>query len=150
MTVNAADIMTCADVREAVDAHAMAWFPKECCGLLVTGKDGHAAILTHNGIDEAHSAEPGEYTRTGETGYLLDPREIMRSEARGETLVAIFHSHCIVGAYFSDEDKRRAMAPWDEPLFPGVQYVVLDAQEDGVRGYKVFEWSESDGDFIER
>ena len=136
--------------RQSVDAHAMAWFPKECCGLLVSGPDGDGAVLTHNGIDEAHAESPKEYERTGETGYLLDPAEILRSEKRGETLVAIFHSHCGVGAYFSDEDKKRALAPWGEPWFPDAEYVVLDAQKAGVEGFKVFKWSEDAGDFIER
>jgi [CysO sulfur-carrier protein]-S-L-cysteine hydrolase len=148
--VTATDIMNLPDVRSAVDAHAMAWFPKECCGLLVTGPNGHAAVLTRNGIDEAHATAPTEYERTGETGYQLDPAEIVASEKRGEALVAIFHSHCRVGAYFSDEDKRRALTPWDEPWFPEVDYVVLDAQDDGVRDFKVFHWSEDAGDFIQR
>ena len=144
------DILSQTDIRASVDAHAMTWFPKECCGLLVSGPAGDAAVLAHNGIDEAHAASPGEYARTGETGYLLDPGEILRSEKRGETLVAIFHSHCRVGAYFSDEDKARAMAPWGDPWFPDAEYVVLDAQEHGVIGYKVFKWSDAHGDFIEQ
>ena len=148
--VTSAEILADPELRASVDAHAMAWFPKECCGLLVTGPEGHHAILAHNGIDEAHAETPSDYERTGETGYLLDPAEILRSEKRGETLVAIFHSHCRVGAYFSDEDKRRAMAPWDEPWYPDVEYVVLDAQESGVQGFKVFKWSEEAGDFVER
>ena len=144
------DILADAEIRASVDAHAMAWFPKECCGLLVSGPDGHAAVLAHNGIDEAHAASPSDYSRTGETGYLLDPGEILRSEKRGESLVAIFHSHCRVGAYFSDEDKARALAPWGDPWYPEAEYVVLDAQDTGVIGFKVFKWSVDDGDFIEQ
>jgi len=148
--VTSTDIMSNDDVRSSVEAHAMAWFPKECCGLLVTGPDGHAAVLAHNGIDEAHAESPTDYSRTGETGYLLDPGEILRSEKRGETLVAIFHSHCRVGAYFSDEDKQRALAPWGDPWFPEAEYLVLDAQEEGVKGFKVFKWSDETQDFVQR
>ena len=138
--IAAVDIMSAPHVRAAVDAHAMAWFPKECCGLLVTGPDGHDAVLAHNGAD-----------RHAETSYLLDPAELIESRRRGETLVGIFHSHCRVGAYFSAEDKRRAITPVEEePWFPGVDYVVLDAQDNGVRGYKVFRWADEAGDFIEQ
>lgn len=147
--MTAADIMAVAEIRDAVNAHAMAWFPKECCGLLVTGPNGPAAILTHNGIDALHDTDPKQYERTGETGYHLDPAEIVKSEARGERLVAIFHSHCRVGAYFSDEDKRQALSPWDEPWFPGIEYVVLDAQEDAVAGFKVFAFDDKTQDFLE-
>ena len=146
--MRAAEILADAGIRAAVDAHAMAWFPKECCGLLVTGPQGPRAILSHNGIDALHDDDPNTYERTGETGYHLDPAEIVKSEARGETLVAIFHSHCRVGAYFSDEDKRQALSPWDEPWFPGIEYVVLDAQEEAVVGFKVFVFDEGQQDFI--
>jgi len=143
--VTAMDILGDPDVRDAVDAHAMAWFPRECCGLLVTGPAGHAALLTPNGIDEA----PGHQGRTAETGYVLDSAEIARSAGRGETLVGIFHSHCRVGATFSDADRRLALSPSNEPWFPGVDYVVLDAQDRGVAGFKVFRWAEDRRDFIE-
>jgi proteasome lid subunit RPN8/RPN11 len=148
--VTSNDILARDDVRASVEEHAMAWFPKECCGLLVTGSAGHTAVLAHNGIDAAHAESPSDYARTGETGYLLDPGEILRSEKRGETLVAIFHSHCRVGAYFSTEDKSRALAPWGEPWFPEAEYVVLDAQQGGVQGFKVFKWCDEAGDFVQR
>lgn len=148
--VTSADILAQPGVREAVDAHAMTWFPKECCGLLVAGPGGTAAILTPNGIDDAPAEARVDGGRTGETGYLLDPAEIVRAERRGETLVGIFHSHCRVGAYFSDEDRRQALTPWNEPWFPGVEYVVMDAQDDGVKGFKVFKWAEDQRDFIEQ
>ncbi len=147
--VRATDILACADVRAAVDAHAMSWFPKECCGLLVTGPEGHTAVLADNGIDAAHAANPAKTPRTGAYGYQLDPLEILRSEQRGETLIAIFHSHCGADAYFSDEDRRGALNPSAKPWYPGVEYVVLDAQPGGVRDFKVFAWSNDTKDFIE-
>ncbi len=136
-------------VRAQLDAHAMVWFPRECCALLVVKGGAGQAILADNLIDQLHSERPEDFERTGVDGYYLDSLEIARSEGRGERLVAIVHSHVRVGAYFSAEDKRQALAPWGEPLFPGVEYVVLDAQDDGVRGYRVFAWSEGPGDFEE-
>lgn len=148
--VTSTDILANTQVLAAVEGHAMTWFPRECCGLLVTGPDGAAAVLAHNGMDQAHLEAPSDYERTGETGYLLDPTELLRSKSRRETLVAIFHSHCRVGAYFSDEDRRQALAPTGEPWFCDVEYVVLDAQDEGLRGFKVFGWSPGAGDFVER
>ena len=148
--VTATDILVTAGVRDQVDRHAMAWFPRECCGLLVTGPKGHGAVLADNGLDEAVQAHSGHTRSAGQQGYLLDPREILRSERRGERLVAIFHSHCHVGAYFSDEDRRQALSPSNTPWFPDVEYVVLDAHPDGVKGYKVFQWSEAAEDFVQR
>jgi proteasome lid subunit RPN8/RPN11 len=137
-------------VIDHLNGHAMAWFPKECCGLLVDNNDMPLAVLVDNKMDEVHYEQPEEFQRTGETGYFLDPREILLSDKRGEKLVGIFHSHVRVGAYFSQEDKARALAPWGEPLFPDVEYIVLDAQDEGVVGYKVFVWSEAIADFVEQ
>lgn len=148
--VSASDILAEPGVRQVVDAHAMAWFPKECCGLLVDGPEGYSAVLTPNGLDEGTATGPVREGRTAETGYRLDPIHLLRSAKRGETLVGIFHSHCGVGAYFSDEDRRRALSPTDEPWFPGVEYVVLDVQASGVKGFKVFEWANEEREFIER
>ena len=128
----------------------MTWFPRECCGLLVTGPDGPCAVLADNELGKASSGASVACPLTAETGYVLDPLEIVRSNERGETLVAIFHSHCRVGAYFSDEDRRGATTPWNTPWYPNVDYVVLDVQEDGVKGYKVFSWSDAAGGFTER
>ena len=148
--VTSADIMARPEVRGVVDGHAMAWFPEECCGLLVTGRAGHTAVLAHNGVEDATPEVPGGAEDTCKSAYLLDPMEVVRAEERGETLVAIFHSHCRVGAYFSEVDKRRALAPTGVPWFPEVDYVVLDAQDDGVKGFKVYRWSKDKGDFVER
>ena len=148
--MTAAEILHSPAVMESLNEHAMAWFPKECCGLLVDSDDTPQAVLLDNKMDEVHNEEPKAFQRTGETGYFLDPREILLSQKRGEKLVGIFHSHVRVGAYFSREDKTQAVAPQGEPLFPHVEYVVLDAQDEGVMGYKIFAWSERLADFVER
>lgn len=137
-------------IAQALKRHAAAWFPKECCALLLDTPEGPEVLLTDNLADKYHALDPETFPRTAERAYVLDPRLIAEAEANHKTLVAIAHSHCVVGAYFSDEDVRAAMSPFEDgPLYPGVDYVVLDAQEDGVRGHKVFGWSESDGAFVE-
>jgi proteasome lid subunit RPN8/RPN11 len=117
----------------------------------VSGPEGARAVLAENLQDRYHQLDPEVYPRTAEKAYLLDPRLVAGVEAEGETLVAIVHSHCRVGAYFSDKDQEDARSPFDEgPLYPGVDYVVVDAQEEEIAGHKVFGWSEADGRFIER
>lgn len=144
------EILAADGVREALAQHAAAWFPKECCALILDGPDGHQLVLADNLADKYHKLDPETFPRTAELAYVLDPRLIVKAESAGQTLVAIAHSHCLVGAYFSDEDVRAALSPFDEgPLYPGVDYVVLDAQEDGVRGLKVFGWSEANKAFVE-
>jgi proteasome lid subunit RPN8/RPN11 len=148
---SSADLMTQADIQAAIYEHARAWFPKECCGLLVSGSAGGRAVLAENLQDRYHALDPETYPRTAEKAYLLDPRLVAKVEAEGDTLAAIVHSHCRVGAYFSDKDQEDARSPFDDgPLYPGVDYVVVDAQEDGVAGHKVFTWSDTEGRFIER
>ena len=146
-----ADILARDDLREPLYAHAMTWFPKECCGLILVGPDGPEVVLAENLADKYHALDPETYPRTAERAYLLDPRLIARAEEDGKELVAIVHSHCKVGAYFSAEDIVQATSPFDDgPLYPGGDYVVLDAQEDAVRGFVTFTWSEGAGGFVAR
>lgn len=145
-----ADLLSDAALREPLYAHAMTWFPKECCGLLLDGPDGPEVVLADNLADKYHALDPQAYPRTGENAYVLDPRLIQQAEDDGKTLVAIVHSHVRVGAYFSDEDIAQALSPFDDgPAYPGVAYVVLDAQDDGVHGFKTFNWSDERSAFVE-
>ena len=143
-------ILATPDIAAALERHAAAWFPRECCALLLDGAAGPEVVLADNLADKYHALDPETFPRTAERAYVLDPRLIAKAEGDGKTLVAIAHSHCRVGAYFSDEDVRAARSPFEDgPLYPGVDYVVLDAQEGGVRGHKVFGWSDASRAFVE-
>ncbi len=113
-------------------AHARAWYPLESCALLVADGADADVVLADN---LAPAADAGGT-------YALDPRLLVAAEAAGRVVLAIVHSHCDVGAYWSEEDARRATTPAaDAPLFPGVDYVVLDARAAGVPEARVFRWS---------
>ncbi|MEC8931346.1 MAG: hypothetical protein VYB08_08000, partial [Candidatus Latescibacterota bacterium] len=56
--------------------------------------------------------------------------------------------HIDCDAYFSDEDKERAMA-WDEPAYPDAVYVVVSVYGDEVRNTKAFGWNEESRDFVD-
>lgn len=149
--ISAKELMARDDIREQFAAHAAEWFPRECCGLLIVGEEGGRAVLAENLQDKYHKLDPEAFSRTAETAYLLDPRLLQAADDAGEDLIAIVHSHCKVGAYFSDEDIARARSPFEDgPLYPGVDYVVLDAQQDGLAGYKIFGWSDEKEEFVER
>ena len=146
-----AHILNTEAIRDGIDAHIMSWYPKEACGLLVGDTESPRAVLAPNLADRYHELDPETYPRTAERAFVLDPMLIAKSERNGEKVLAIFHSHVRVGAYFSDEDVAQALSPFgDGPLYPGVQHVVFDAQDDGVKGYKVFGWSEEQGAFVEQ
>ncbi|MCB9729512.1 MAG: Mov34/MPN/PAD-1 family protein [Deltaproteobacteria bacterium] len=153
--LNAHEILQQPAIRAQVDAHAMAWFPRECCGLLVEGPDGAEAVLLENLADKYHALDPETYPRQAEIAYILNPLKIMAQEEAGRRVVAIFHSHCGYGSYFSQEDIEQALAPRFEPdepaqpRYPGVEYVVLNAHAEGVRGYRSFRFDDASGAFVE-
>jgi len=110
--------------------HGATTYPEEGCGVLSGPADGGALDGYHpiaNVLNAMHAQDPERYPRTAANGYFMDPGETMRLEkalaAQGRQLRVIFHTHVDVGAYFSQEDKTRAL--WaGEPLLPGVVYLV--------------------------
>jgi adenylyltransferase/sulfurtransferase len=132
-------------VLEAIYAHARETYPEECCGFIFDGE----ARRVQNRQNELHARDPEQFPRNARTAYNMGPRDIRALEDSLKTerpVRMIYHSHCDVGAYFSAEDKRAAT--WDgEPLFPGVDYLVVDAQKDGVRGARLFRFV--NGDFVQ-
>ncbi|MFI5400213.1 MAG: Mov34/MPN/PAD-1 family protein [SAR324 cluster bacterium] len=124
------------DLLQRCFALGVQGYPEEVCGVLA-GPESDPKRLTaahpvRNILNRLHAEDPERYPRTAAEGYVLDPKEHMLLERKltqeGQTIRVIFHSHVEVGAYFSEEDKRRAL--WDgEPLFPGVAYLVCGIKE---------------------
>jgi proteasome lid subunit RPN8/RPN11 len=136
---------------DALLAHAREAHPEECCGAIVT-RDGHDQVLRFTNIqNRLHAASPTDYPRTAERAYTPDPKDQFAAEqaARqpGARLSVFYHSHPVTGAYFSGEDRARAMFG-DEPAYPDVTYVVVsDARVPGE--VRAFRWSDSAQDFVE-
>ena len=132
-------------VLDAIYAHARESYPEECCGFVLDGE----ARRVENRQNDLHARDPEQFLRDAKTAYNMGPKDIRALEQSFKTdrpVRMIYHSHCNVGAYFSAEDKRAAT--WDgEPLYPGVDYLVVDVQQDGVRGAKLFRFQ--DGDFVQ-
>ena len=143
-----------------IRAHAERVYPEECCGLLlapkeVQGQRGPSAMrlrVCRNAQDEFHRLDGARFPRTAANGYFIDPRELAAIERekaeRDEELRVIYHSHIDVPAYFSEEDTRQAMIG-GEPIFPGVDYLVLSVVERNVTECKQFRFNPAHAAFEE-
>jgi adenylyltransferase/sulfurtransferase len=124
--------------------HCEAAYPSEGCGVFIQTADGSlAALPLANAIDHYHRRDPARFPRTSASGYLFNPAEQQRvfeaAERSGGRIAAIFHSHPDRGAYFSEEDKVNALAA-GEPLFPGVEYLVVSVVSGRSAALNVFSW----------
>ena len=136
---------------EEMLTHARATHPEECCGAVLE-IDGRDVVRRFTNIQgRLHREDPAAHPRDAETAYAPEPRELFAAlregEAPGARVKAFYHSHTRVGAYFSGEDRARAMFG-DEPAYPEVAYVVVsDSRTPGEA--RAFRWSERARDFVE-
>jgi adenylyltransferase/sulfurtransferase len=134
--------------RQALDevlAHARETRPDECCGVIVARGGRDEVWRMRNVQDELHARDPLTYPRTARTAYALGREDIERLDAAAPKV--IYHSHTKNGAYFSGEDRARAMF-MDEPTYPDVAYLVVsDARSEGE--VKAFRWDDGLRDFVE-
>jgi [CysO sulfur-carrier protein]-S-L-cysteine hydrolase len=111
-------------VHEQMVAHCWAGLPLEACGLL--GGTGDAATVCYPTANVAESA----------LVYTVDPKGFLQAdrdaEARGLTILGVFHSHTHTAAYPSPTDVAQAPDP-------GWHYVLVSLA-DGVpvvRSYRI-------------
>ncbi len=149
-------LILCSEILDQLAAHAIQHYPLEACGFLI-GEKGQKSVSeflpVKNIYDEMHAKYPETYPRTSKTAYLIDPKEQQKifDEAahNNQEVKAIYHSHTDHDAYFSDEDKLVA-APWGEPNFPGVSYIVVSVWNGKLKEMNEFHWNETQNGFIER
>ena len=114
----------------AIYRQARAEFPRECCGYILGEGPQAELVPCENRQDKLHALDPELHPRTSETGYDIGGRELLRllrSIDGPQPASIVYHSHPRVGAYFSEEDTRAAIAAgWP------VDYLVIDVQEHGV------------------
>jgi proteasome lid subunit RPN8/RPN11 len=122
-------------------AHAREEAPNEACGLIGGAED------------RAHTVYRARNAEASPLRYNLDPKDQFRImseiEERGEELAAIYHSHTASPAYPSQTDINLALMErrengeviGQEPLFPGVLYLIASLAEDEVplRGFRIDE-----------
>lgn len=133
--------------------HAQRDYPKECCGI-VFGPLAHPVADTArpcvNIQDALHAEDPQQFQRDARTAYNFDAADIfaLQKSLRGDNPAKIiYHSHCEVGAYFSDTDQLAAQMD-GEPSYP-VEYLVVDVRSDGTRGAVQFAWDDELRKYVE-
>lgn len=139
------------EIRLAILEHAKAEYPSECCGI-VTGTDAvQRALRCRNRQDELHARDPEQHPRTSREAYDIDRNEMERifaeAAARGERVLAFYHSHIDCGAYFSRMDKE-VLTVFGEPEFPEAAHIVVAVYEGEVRELKGYRWDAGKQDFI--
>lgn len=121
-------------------SESCARYPQEACGLVLRDAAGLLTVVAAPNVqDRYHALDPQAYPRTARTAYKLNERLIAKAAEQGQHLVAIWHSHCDAGAYFSAEDVRCA-APNDQPLYPDVAYLVVSVIGGAVAGAQMYHW----------
>lgn len=131
-------------VLDAIYQHAREGYPEEVCGFIVADDEVKRCENRQNAL---HAEDPVHFPRDAKTAYNLGAKDIFyldKSQRSERPVRVIYHSHVDVGAYFSPEDVRAA-APDGELLYP-VDWLVVDVQKDGVRGAKLFRFT--DGAFV--
>ena len=116
-------------LHDEIVAHAHAADPHECCGL-VAGRDGEATRV----LPVPNVADRPEVT------YEMEPMAQHRAwtsiEDAGEEMLAIYHSHPPVGAYFSATDMEQAYLG-DDLAWPGTLYIVVGLRPFGVKTFAI-------------
>lgn len=130
--------------------HAAAIYPAECCGLLLADRAGSLRFRAIANV--AGTAEGAASARSQRDGYVMDPKALLQAleeaDREGGSLWGIVHSHPDVGAYFSREDKDKAL--WDgEPVWPGARYLVVSVRAGRADGARIYSWDARSRDFLE-
>jgi proteasome lid subunit RPN8/RPN11 len=116
---------------------------REACGFVVRRGAELEVVPVPNVADRYHAADPERFPRSSRDGYLMDPKVQLRLqreiEAWGGEIVAVWHSHVEVGAYFSEKDRADAVVDGVQTM-PGAEYLVLGVRGGRVTEAKRFRW----------
>ena len=137
---------------ERIYAHAESVFPDECCGIILHNGTQEYVRQCRNIQNDLHKDDPVAYPRDAKTAYVMHPDDLIAIHKESETedlpIKAFYHSHPNHEAYFSDKDRSDAIM-WDEPVYPGVAYLVISIYDATVRVVKAFTWDDAKSDFLE-
>jgi proteasome lid subunit RPN8/RPN11 len=138
---------------DAICRHAQDTFPDECCGAILSRAGKEEARRIPNIQNVMHAKDPQGYPRDATIAYFMDPQAllaVLTAVDRGQAdLKAFYHSHPNHDAYFSAEDKARALFG-DEPSYPDASYVVISIYDREVKTIRAYVWDEGKKDFVEQ
>ena len=130
--------------------HLAAALPDEGCAALVGRAASLRVVPLINAQPSHHARDPAAFPRTARTAFSLDPRAwlgLLRStEAAGEQVLALAHSHPDGTDRFSAEDRHKA-APDGQALYPGMAHLVVAFRGHRAASARWAVWT--DGDFLE-
>ena len=131
-------------VREIV-ARCEADPEREVCGLVVRAGGAIAVREIENVADRYHAVDPVHFPRTSRDSYLMDAKSQLRvhrelAECGGE-IIAVWHSHVEVGAYFSTKDREDAVVDGVQQV-PGAEYLVFGVRAGRVTEAKLYRWTD--------
>ena len=136
----------------AVEAHARATYPDECCGIIAERDSREEVVRVTNIQDELHAKDPVQFPRTARMAYNMGSEAfpVLIAAGRGELrLLAFYHSHPDHDAYFSAEDKKQALGGEEEPGYADAAQIVVSMRAGVVGAAKAFAWDAAARDFVE-
>jgi len=136
---------------DEIERHALESYPCECCGAVLIGEDGETVRRINNIQDRLHAEDPIKHPRDARIAYFMDPKqlfEVLReADETRRSLGLLYHSHPEHGAYFSEEDRARAMA-WDEPAYPDAAHLVVSVVGGIVKDRLAVVWDPERREFV--
>lgn len=120
-------------------AHAREDLPNECCGM-VGGSDGTASSVYRA---RNHFESPLRFGVHSDDLFRITQKEM---PARGEELVAIYHSHTKSRAYPSQTDLNEAQNSWPDAIWVIVSLEDPDAPD--VKGYWLKDLKIADAELV--
>lgn len=141
------------NILEQIYENAVSGYPEEICGLCA-GPEGEETVNSiypcENIQNSLHKENPAKYSRTAVDAYNIDPERWMEvmceTQANDMAIRLIYHSHIDCGAYFSEEDQRMA-APFGEPSYPEIVYLVVSVVDKKFSGTAMFAWNQEEERF---
>lgn len=140
---------------EEISRHAQESYPEECCGIILSDESDTDTIIDivyrcDNVQNRLHAEDPKKHPKDATIAYYIDPKQLLKilneAEEKNLKLKVFYHSHPKHEAYFSAEDKAKAIA-WDEPLYPNTAYLVVSVYDRKVKNMRAFAWDEKIADF---
>jgi glutamate-1-semialdehyde 2,1-aminomutase len=133
----------------AIKQQAVAEYPNECCGVILTRGTERRIVACRNVQDQMHARDPMTFPRTARNAYYMDPLDALRLNRlvdQGFEFAVIYHSHPNAGAYFSETDRAQALIR-GEPAYPGAAYVVVSVIGREVKSLAAFRFNRASSAF---
>ncbi len=135
-------------------AHGIKTYPEESCGIISgPSDDADRLVAVHripNLMDRYNAINPKAFPLTARKGYRMDMLAYQRLEEQlnkeSQIIRVIYHAHADAGAYFSEEDKAKALLD-GQPIFPNVHYLVLSIKNRKPDGAVLATFNKETGDF---